>query len=83
MKAYSFVKVMVILVMLQMKSVVREGEGRRFKGWDDDEEESSNVRLKIPSKATAEEAEADQGTRWAVLVAGSSGYENYRHQVSN
>ena len=22
------------------------------------------------------------GTRWAVLVAGSSGYGNYRHQVS-
>jgi hypothetical protein len=24
----------------------------------------------------------DVGTRWAVLVAGSSGYGNYRHQVS-
>ena len=26
--------------------------------------------------------EDEVGTRWAVLVAGSSGYGNYRHQVS-
>lgn len=27
-------------------------------------------------------ADADEvGTRWAVLVAGSNGYGNYRHQV--
>ena len=29
-----------------------------------------------------EEADDGVGTRWAVLVAGSSGYGNYRHQVS-
>jgi glycosylphosphatidylinositol transamidase (GPIT) subunit GPI8 len=23
------------------------------------------------------------GTRWAVLIAGSKGFENYRHQVSS
>ncbi|RWW20736.1 hypothetical protein GW17_00015141 [Ensete ventricosum] len=28
-----------------------------------------------------EEAEETSGTRWALLVAGSSGYGNYRHQV--
>lgn len=26
--------------------------------------------------------QAAQGTKWAVLVAGSNGYDNYRHQVS-
>ncbi|XP_028804377.1 legumain isoform X1 [Neltuma alba] len=83
MEVYSYVRLMVILVMLQMKSVVREGEGRRVKGyWDDDDE--SNVRLEMPSE-TAGEAEgdrwSDEGTRWAVLVAGSSGYANYRHQA--
>ncbi|KAI9109924.1 hypothetical protein K1719_018965 [Acacia pycnantha] len=67
--------------MRQMKIVEREGEGGRWKGWDD-EDESSNMRLKISSEATAEEVEGDQ-TQWAILVAGSSGYENYRHQVSN
>lgn len=30
-----------------------------------------------------EEEEDGVGTRWAVLVAGSSGYGNYRHQVSS
>jgi hypothetical protein len=36
-----------------------------------------------PATARGEEAEDDAvGTRWAVLVAGSSGYGNYRHQVS-
>lgn len=29
----------------------------------------------------AEEGGEPVGTRWAVLVAGSSGYANYRHQV--
>lgn len=29
-----------------------------------------------------EEEEDEVGTRWAVLVAGSSGYANYRHQVN-
>ncbi|RWR87505.1 Peptidase C13 [Cinnamomum micranthum f. kanehirae] len=34
--------------------------------------------IRMPS----EEADAEEiGTRWAVLVAGSSGYENYRHQA--
>jgi legumain len=33
--------------------------------------------------AAAPAVEEDEvGTKWAVLVAGSSGYGNYRHQVS-
>lgn len=27
------------------------------------------------------DSEQEPGTQWAVLVAGSSGYSNYRHQV--
>jgi legumain len=34
------------------------------------------------SEGTEEEEKDGVGTRWAVLVAGSSGYGNYRHQVS-
>ena len=30
---------------------------------------------------TEEEDKGEQSTRWAVLIAGSSGYWNYRHQV--
>jgi legumain len=41
--------------------------------------------IRLPSeRAAAGEAEgADDavGTRWAVLIAGSNGYYNYRHQV--
>jgi len=37
--------------------------------------------IKLPSEAV--DADSDEvGTRWAVLVAGSNGYGNYRHQVS-
>lgn len=37
----------------------------------------------VDAAAAAPAAEEDEvGTRWAVLVAGSSGYGNYRHQVS-
>lgn len=41
--------------------------------------------IRLPSEreepAAAEEDSEEVGTRWAVLVAGSSGYGNYRHQV--
>ena len=32
-------------------------------------------------KDDAEDVDGEVGTRWAVLVAGSAGYGNYRHQV--
>lgn len=38
--------------------------------------------IRMPTeKEEPETAEKELGTRWAVLVAGSSGYGNYRHQV--
>lgn len=38
--------------------------------------------IRLPGEVV-DDAEVDEvGTRWAVLVAGSSGYGNYRHQVS-
>lgn len=36
--------------------------------------------IRLPTEPV--DADSDEGgTRWAVLVAGSSGYGNYRHQV--
>lgn len=37
--------------------------------------------IKLPTEPDDVDGEV-VGTRWAVLVAGSSGYANYRHQVS-
>ena len=41
--------------------------------------------IRLPSElaaaAAGDETDDAVGTRWAVLVAGSSGYYNYRHQV--
>lgn len=41
--------------------------------------------LRLPSDREVERINGDEdddvGTRWAVLIAGSSGYGNYRHQV--
>ncbi|XLT43394.1 hypothetical protein HN873_035998, partial [Arachis hypogaea] len=38
--------------------------------------------IRLPSESeSAENDEVGGGTRWAVLVAGSSGYGNYRHQA--
>lgn len=45
--------------------------------------EGRNV-LKLPSETSRffdDAADDSVGTRWAVLLAGSSGYWNYRHQV--
>ena len=42
--------------------------------------------LRLPSEASRffhepEKGDTNEGTRWAVLFAGSNGYWNYRHQV--
>lgn len=48
--------------------------GARLDFWD------STIRL--PSeKGKPEDVDKQSGTTWAVLVAGSNGYGNYRHQV--
>jgi legumain len=40
------------------------------------------IRLPSERASAAESADDDSvGTRWAVLIAGSNGYYNYRHQV--
>lgn len=36
--------------------------------------------IKQPTESSSD-VDGEVGTRWAVLVAGSSGYGNYRHQV--
>ncbi|GAQ89237.1 vacuolar-processing enzyme precursor [Klebsormidium nitens] len=36
--------------------------------------------LKLPSQVKPEEVQ-EEGTHWALLIAGSSGYGNYRHQA--
>ncbi|ONK69978.1 uncharacterized protein A4U43_C05F28930 [Asparagus officinalis] len=43
----------------------------------------SNVEsfLKLPSDGRADRDDGAVGTRWAVLIAGSSGFGNYRHQA--
>lgn len=50
---------------------------------------SSGDVLKLPSEASKffhrpigdDDDDGSVGTRWAVLIAGSNGYWNYRHQV--
>ncbi|KAG9157319.1 hypothetical protein Leryth_004957 [Lithospermum erythrorhizon] len=37
--------------------------------------------LRLPSERTGGPADDRVGTRWAVLIAGSNGYWNYRHQA--
>lgn len=50
----------------------------RIQGTNGKEQDSV---IKLPTQEV--DAESDEvGTRWAVLVAGSNGYGNYRHQVS-
>lgn len=50
------------------------GAAARFDRWE------STIRMPTEKDET-EELDGEAGTRWAVLVAGSSGYGNYRHQV--
>ncbi|PKA46491.1 Vacuolar-processing enzyme [Apostasia shenzhenica] len=63
---------LLLVSLLSALSVPRAGVARAVDGWD--------AAIWMPSeRSTAGEEEV--GTRWAVLVAGSSGYGNYRHQA--
>jgi hypothetical protein len=46
-------------------------------------DESWDGKIVMPTEQAGAEKEdvKEQGQRWAILVAGSSGYGNYRHQV--
>lgn len=61
---------MVVLVLSLHGSAARQNR------WERD----SVIRL--PTEPVDAGEDDAVGTRWAVLVAGSSGYGNYRHQVS-
>ncbi|GMH22761.1 hypothetical protein Nepgr_024604 [Nepenthes gracilis] len=62
-----------LFLMLEAVLVCRAG---RFNRWEE-------MGILMPTdKDEPDASEDDQvGTRWAVLVAGSSGYGNYRHQA--
>lgn len=61
-----FSKMMAFLLIFHMAT--ENGEAARLNPWDTIIRQSTD---KVDQ----------QGTRWAVLVAGSNGYGNYRHQV--
>ncbi|KAF3942986.1 hypothetical protein CMV_030415 [Castanea mollissima] len=64
---------LLILVLLGFE-VIGGGRASRLNRWE------SGVRMPT-EKDDAEDFDGEVGTRWAVLVAGSSGYGNYRHQA--
>ena len=64
---------LLILVLLGFE-VIGGGRASRLNRWE------SGIRMPT-EKDDAEDVDGEVGTRWAVLVAGSSGYGNYRHQV--
>lgn len=70
-------KITVVLVLLSLLCTVRVSCRRNIAG---------DV-IKLPSEASkffhaSDDVDDDSlGTRWAVLIAGSNGYWNYRHQV--
>lgn len=65
------------LILLLVLFVLLVGGGRvaRLDLWD------STIRLPSDKDEPEDANHKEAGTRWAVLVAGSSGYGNYRHQV--
>ncbi|CAL2259500.1 unnamed protein product [Prunus armeniaca] len=65
------------LILLLVLFVLLVGGGRvaRLDLWD------STIRLPSDKDKPEDTNHKEAGTRWAVLVAGSSGYGNYRHQA--
>ncbi|MQM10574.1 hypothetical protein Taro_043468 [Colocasia esculenta] len=71
----SFVLVLLLPVLLLAGASAR-GLHQHMHGWDPE------IRMPTEREGGGDAEEDDVvGTRWAVLVAGSSGYGNYRHQA--
>ncbi|XP_078167435.1 beta vacuolar processing enzyme [Carex rostrata] len=67
---------LVLAVLVLIFSIWCEGASTRGVGlWD------PAIRLPSEKEVSEEESEDEIGTRWAVLVAGSMGFGNYRHQA--
>ncbi|KAF4404060.1 hypothetical protein G4B88_014516 [Cannabis sativa] len=68
----------VMWVFLVLLVLVKNGKAAgRFDPWE------SKIRMptEMAEGTNQEDLEGEIGTRWAILVAGSSGYGNYRHQA--
>lgn len=64
-----------ILVVLLVAAAAGPAAARGGRRWD--------PVIRWPTgHRVAEESENENATRWAVLVAGSNGFGNYRHQVN-
>ncbi|KAK6947617.1 Peptidase C13, legumain [Dillenia turbinata] len=66
---------LLLLIFLLVLDAPAYGRTARLNRWE------SGIRLPTDRGEPAEDDEAEVGTRWAVLVAGSSGFGNYRHQA--
>ncbi|XWS38517.1 hypothetical protein CRYUN_Cryun19dG0138100 [Craigia yunnanensis] len=62
-------------LMLLLFEAINVGRAAQLNQWE------SGIRLPTEEDEPQDIDDHQLGTRWAVLVAGSSGYENYRHQA--
>ncbi|KAE8708636.1 hypothetical protein F3Y22_tig00110336pilonHSYRG00009 [Hibiscus syriacus] len=64
-----------LFLLLLVFEVTTVGRAARLKHWE------SGIRLPSEKDEPRDEDDQELGTRWAVLVAGSAGFGNYRHQA--
>ncbi|XP_048319871.2 legumain [Ziziphus jujuba] len=64
-----------VFVMVLVLGFSGNFQAARLDRWE------SAIRMPVEKDDEARDGDQDVGTRWAVLVAGSSGFGNYRHQA--
>ncbi|URD80775.1 Tubulin folding cofactor D C terminal [Musa troglodytarum] len=70
-----------MLLLATSLSASRPSLTRAAAPWDPIIRLPSNRLAPEPGEGGRQDGEEETGTKWALLVAGSSGYGNYRHQV--
>ncbi|XP_060207272.1 legumain [Lycium barbarum] len=78
MGSFNFAVCMILMMLVMVGAIPFEPKigrriGRAHRLWD--------PLIRSPVDRDDDEVEEDGGVRWAVLVAGSNGYGNYRHQA--
>ena len=66
-----------LFLLLLLFEAINVARAARLNQWE------SGIRLPTEKDEPQDIDDQQLGTRWAVLVAGSAGYGNYRHQVKH
>ena len=79
---FTIIAALVVVALLAFAGGISGFGAIRWKRSSSSSEVTDIPDISTPSSSSSSNCEEENGTRWAIVIAGSSGFGNYRHQVS-